>query len=680
MSFLQPWMLFALPAIALPILIHLIHKRRHRVVEWGAMMFLLQGVRMSRGRQKLRQILLLIVRTLAVLTLVLGIGRPIAGGWLGGLGGGRPDTVLVLLDRSASMNELVPGSTESKLEVGVRRIARALANVEANSWACIDSASEELTELVSPADLADLPVASGTSHTADLPAMLERAAEHLRINDSGRAEIWICSDAQIADWRPEDGRWRALADALLTMPAGVRVNVLAFTERAPDNLSVRVEQARRRVSGDGAELVLDLVVTRTGGDGDGREVPVEVDLGGAATVVPVELEGGKAELRGHRIELDDDAELGWGSVAVPDDTNPSDDRFFFTYGEANVQETVVVAEDDGVGDILRIAAESPAGDGVTYRAEVLRPEDASAHLDLGSASLLLWQAPLPTGDAAEEVARFVAGGGHALFLPPESTAGGEVAGVSWGALLELGSSEAPAQPTTWRAESDLLRKGADGVEVPVDELRVRRLQEVRGDFTSLARFGGGETLLARAPTDAGGVYFFATQPTASWSNTATQGLVLVALVHRSLEVVAASASAKGQAVAGAFAPVFGEWRPVDGSADLDGRLLGEVRHHAGVLTDGERFVALNRDLEEDRSATLDTERLLGLLPDVDVALVEGTAEAAGLVEEIWRVFLVVMLIALIGEALLCITESSGPELTAREGAGTGGASVTEAAA
>ena len=80
MNFLQPWVLWALPAILLPIAIHLIHRRRHRVVEWGAMMFLLEGAKMSKGAQRLRHFLLLLFRTLAVVGLVLGLGRPIAGG------------------------------------------------------------------------------------------------------------------------------------------------------------------------------------------------------------------------------------------------------------------------------------------------------------------------------------------------------------------------------------------------------------------------------------------------------------------------------------------------------------------------------------------------------------------------------------------------------------------------
>ena len=40
MTFIQPWLLYALPLAALPVVIHLIHLYRRRQVKWAAMMFL----------------------------------------------------------------------------------------------------------------------------------------------------------------------------------------------------------------------------------------------------------------------------------------------------------------------------------------------------------------------------------------------------------------------------------------------------------------------------------------------------------------------------------------------------------------------------------------------------------------------------------------------------------------
>ena len=59
MSFLQPWLLAALPLVSLPIIIHLINQRRYQTMRWAAMMFLLAANRMHRGFARVRQWLIL---------------------------------------------------------------------------------------------------------------------------------------------------------------------------------------------------------------------------------------------------------------------------------------------------------------------------------------------------------------------------------------------------------------------------------------------------------------------------------------------------------------------------------------------------------------------------------------------------------------------------------------------
>ena len=85
MSFLQPAWLWALPLVAIPIVIHLINQRRYQTVRWGAMMFLLAANRMSRGYARIRQWLIMAMRMAAIATLVFAISRPLAGlvlpGW-----------------------------------------------------------------------------------------------------------------------------------------------------------------------------------------------------------------------------------------------------------------------------------------------------------------------------------------------------------------------------------------------------------------------------------------------------------------------------------------------------------------------------------------------------------------------------------------------------------------------
>ena len=77
MTFLQPLLLIALPLIALPIIIHLIHLYRRRQVKWAAMMFLMAAQRMNKGFTRLRQILILLFRVLTLAAILLVIARPL---------------------------------------------------------------------------------------------------------------------------------------------------------------------------------------------------------------------------------------------------------------------------------------------------------------------------------------------------------------------------------------------------------------------------------------------------------------------------------------------------------------------------------------------------------------------------------------------------------------------------
>ena len=103
MTFLQPWALLALPLISLPLIIHLINQRRFQTMNWGAMMFLLSARALSRGYSRLRHWLIMLMRMLAVAAIIMAVGRPLSRGWLAHAGGGRPDTAVVIHDRSPSM-------------------------------------------------------------------------------------------------------------------------------------------------------------------------------------------------------------------------------------------------------------------------------------------------------------------------------------------------------------------------------------------------------------------------------------------------------------------------------------------------------------------------------------------------------------------------------------------------
>ena len=103
MSFLYPEMLWLAPFLALPLLIHLLNRLRYRRVRWAAMAFLLQTERRAVRRARLRQLLLMLLRTLLLAAALGALAQPVLRGGLAGLLGRRSNAV-VLLDASASMS------------------------------------------------------------------------------------------------------------------------------------------------------------------------------------------------------------------------------------------------------------------------------------------------------------------------------------------------------------------------------------------------------------------------------------------------------------------------------------------------------------------------------------------------------------------------------------------------
>ncbi|WP_437186199.1 BatA domain-containing protein [Planctomicrobium sp. SH668] len=213
-GFLNAWMLIGIAGVALPVLAHLISKRRFEVVRWGAMQFLELGQK-SRRRIHLQDLLLLLLRMAVLLLLAAALARPWgSGSLLGGFGNTPPQDYVFVLDGSGSMDW--QGSSGDDSALGTPRqqaeqwVHSALESLQPGDAVGIVDARMSPHRVVSPPmndraavrqSLNGLPESAGPSN---LPGAIEDAIKILSTSTNLSRQIIVLSDDQKLAWRPDD--------------------------------------------------------------------------------------------------------------------------------------------------------------------------------------------------------------------------------------------------------------------------------------------------------------------------------------------------------------------------------------------------------------------------------------------------------------------------------------------
>ena len=670
MSFLQPLLLAGLPLALLPLIIHLINRHRHRTVEWAAMLFLLDARKMNKGMARLRQILILSMRVLAVAMLIFAASRPLSGGILA-LTGGEADTVIVLLDRSASMEQQILETGESKRLAALDKLTDLLEKtVQRSEIVLIDSATLKPVVIDDSTNLAELPQTDATSTAADIPALLQIAIDYLVTNESGRTDIWVASDQRESDWNPASGRWQSLRTKLAAQK-NVRLFLLNFPEASTSNYSIQASNVQRIRTPENLQLIFDLRVGREGLDEPLEEVtlPVEFIINGTRTVQEVKLIDREAVLQGHTLSLGNSDERGWGRVSLPADDNLRDNISYLVFDDPAPRKTVIVSDDPDTRDAIIAAAKAPVEIGATYDAIAL-DETAAAQVPWQETALLFWHPPLPSPDSTEAklLTQHVKSGRTLIFLPPETSEVGErLFGFSWGKWQE--SSKTPLEVGWWRTESELLANTRNGAPLPLGDLKLSKTRFYKSESQPLLKLESGEPVISKLITDhlgptAGNIYIWGTLPRTDHSTFATDGVAFFVMLHRALDPGVNSVSrAQSRDASDGTLPTVNVIRSL--SSPDQSPLHPDLNAGAYEVTPlrGDPLLfALNRPNSEDSAKTLSDEGIKSLLEGVDYRQIsDELGSGSSLAAEVWRAFLLAMALALIVEAALCLPPKPEPE-------------------
>ena len=668
MSFLNPFFLLGLAALAAPVLVHLVRRTRARRVEFPALFFVRQVPQRTIRRRTLRDLLLLALRCLALLLVVFAFTRPFFGGAeAGALDGAGARSTVILLDASLSMRH-------------GERFAEAVRRADA----LIDEArGDERTALMTFAEGHNI-VSGFTAERGVLRAALAglgagyeatdyeqalRGAEALlgEAKAGGAKRILLVSDFQATGWDA--------ARATFKLNSDIRLGVIDVGGNAVGNVAVTNVEARGATYG---QKYADKLAVHVSNFGDGERAPVTLDFQiNEQTVERRELrlaprEQKVVELSGFNLNEGTNR----CAVRLRAEDFAADNDFYLTLRRESPAKALII-DGSGRGDSFYLQSALETGGDMPFTFDV---RSAGAADPAGVAAhplVILNDAGLAPGPLSESVSRFVEAGGRLVIAAGPHTraesfnrAFERVAPATLGEVVQFRREEGVAisEVKTSHPVFEMFRGGG---RLPAARVYGYHRAEPRDGANVLARFEDGSPALIESRD--GRVLLFTSTLGMGWSDLPLTPAYLplvqqmvrylgereVSAWHRLGQAFDVAKGAEGQPPA-VDAPSGARLRAgsltAGGAMLLTGREPGFYRLRYGA---GHDYVAVNVDGREGDFAKLNTDEFLAAFTGGDPAsgLGAGAGERASDDEiearqRVWWPLLAAALLFFVAEALL----------------------------
>jgi len=215
--FLNSLLIYGTILGAVPVIIHLLNKRRFRPVTWAAMEFLMNAIQKNARRLQLRDIILMLIRAAAVMCLAMALSRPAVSA-KGFLGSGMKTGALILLDNSLSMG--YNNGREMRFEGAKRLSKQVLSQLEPGSWCGLFTYSDDvkmplgepspdLNYMEQEVDRSVLLSDGGTNIEKALQKAKKVFETHREYQTANR-ELYIITDMQSRPWNDTSAGFKAL--------------------------------------------------------------------------------------------------------------------------------------------------------------------------------------------------------------------------------------------------------------------------------------------------------------------------------------------------------------------------------------------------------------------------------------------------------------------------------------
>ncbi len=715
MTFAAPLFLLATLAGLIPVVLHLIHRRKAKEVRFSTLRFLRISVQRTRRRKYLEDLSLLIVRVAVLVLIAAGLARPALVGLAALWHGGRHAAIAIVLDNSASMALAAEGRT--RFEAARQGVEDILARLRQGDLVALlptgGPPAPEFGRLFRTHETVRqaLDQCRPSYERADLASRIQQAGALLATADAPDKEIYVFTDNQALSWEslrePKPGPGDETPGRRGTREVQIPVVVVNVQGDPAPNVALKTIALDSPAPVAGASFQAVVEVLNAATVPQRKHVELHID-GLAESVSPtLSLSPGSTVKHAFRFSLDH-AGVHRGEVRLAEDDGCSlDNRLYFTVTlDQQVPVAIVKPRLDEVplaDDAFYLErALAPAGStSGAFKVATLAPESL-AHENLsGYAVIFCVNLPAVAPAAAKRLRDYAHDGGHVFWI-----CGRNVQPVDYNAMNVMTDRE--LLPATLDAIRQPLPGGVESWHVgfldkdfsplaPLTEpaslyqsILVYKyfpmVENARGIGRVLAKLDDGQPLLAERPLGTGSVLLLGTGVHVDWTNLPVKPIFLPLLTRLTFHL-AGTETERTMALAGAPVAIplgSGTGPATARNVEIDvvrpsgevvrvrepGQASGILRyadtHEAGSYLarqvdrkPAKQFgFAINIDPAEVDPATITREELQARLGEGNLLWCEGPAHLADTVRRLregtslWEWFLAAVLIGLVFEVFL----------------------------
>jgi len=569
MSFLNAILLAGAAAFLIPLVIHLLNRRRVITVRWGAMHLLTEALRQKKRNVHVEQRLLLLTRIAIPILLALCLARPVMS-FLRQLPGLNKSSLVVILDNSASLRAPATGGTvRDKARNDLRLI---LENLPRGSDASVILAGQPPRLLMDQPTTAldlipkELESEPGLAGPLALNDALQLAQSELKRMGNAAREVLLISDFQQTDWRNvADG---GTLPGLEGMKQGEPKPILTFLRESGDleeNLVLASVTPSAFVVAKQQSIALRAVV-RNHGQRAYQDIAVHLEADGTrvrSSRVSVAPNAEAVLTLSHAFDTAGDHSL---TVRVEGDAFPDDNAFSIVIPVREQVKCLLVSGEAGAGaltgstDFLQIALAPHKSAQTTLKdvinADVVDYKQLRDKSFNGMEVVVMSNVEKLHGRAPNDLEEFVKnGGGLLIFMGPDCDErwykqdffrdGNGLFPCSLKGYGHVDDGQIPARIVSQRYTHPATAYFNDARGMRLQDAAFQhwsRFDRIEGDARPLLSLDRGDTLVVEKAYGKGRVIAVATTATAQWGNLPLQP-AFVPLMQRMVTYLATGSAA-----------------------------------------------------------------------------------------------------------------------------------------